>query len=103
MNAETIIAIILAANSIISTIGGAVVAIAVAKISNSDKAKKEISDFILSFWSKEDIEKLVKSGEINSYDKPSQKKIQEYYITLKAKEEKENNNITVDLDEGITD
>lgn len=89
MSDEIIIALVALGSGALSTVVGAAVSVIVAKISNSDKAKKEVSDFILSFWTKEDIEKLVKTGEINTYDKNSQKKIQEYYEKLKAEEKKE--------------
>ena len=83
--------IIIECISVLGAIGAAAIAAICAtkntKYANADKQKKEVTDFILGFWTKADIERLIKTGEIYTYDKPSQVKIQEYYEKLKKEEE----------------
>ena len=79
---ELIIAIILAGNSILSTVSGAIVAIVVALISNRDKAKREISDFELNRKDKEWFDDIFDGGELHEYTRASQKRIRRHYKKL---------------------
>ena len=68
----------------LTTLATIVSNIIIALISNSDKAKKDVSEFELDeFWDKDRIEKLYKSGELNNYNRASRSRIEKKYKEYK--------------------
>lgn len=80
MDKEIIVLIISLSFSLVMSIGAAVSNIIIALISNSDKVKKDVSDFELDeFWDKEKIIKIYEAGELNNYNKASKSRIEKKY------------------------